>query len=167
MLYMLKVDGCVMRFGCHSFFLRGSKVGDSKFRCLVCRKLFRAPEFVHKHLRERQGLRERTWLGMVHGWLGWLNLHVFFLGGEGYRISHRRIYVSILQMGCFLSIITWFEKLREFEVWVDCLCVVLYALPNSRAYGWSTILSSFCCEFLLVQIHSTPQNPQTTSEKPW
>jgi len=32
---------------------RTQAVGDSKFRCLVCRKLFRAPEFVHKHLRER------------------------------------------------------------------------------------------------------------------
>eukprot|EP00435_Cladocopium_sp_Y103_P042960 s1897_g12.t1 len=29
------------------------EVGDSKFRCLMCRKLFRGPEFVHKHLRER------------------------------------------------------------------------------------------------------------------
>jgi len=28
-------------------------VGDAKFRCTVCRKLFRGPEFVHKHVRER------------------------------------------------------------------------------------------------------------------
>lgn len=28
-------------------------VGDSKFRCSICRKLFRGPEFVHKHLREK------------------------------------------------------------------------------------------------------------------
>ncbi|CAE8583507.1 unnamed protein product, partial [Polarella glacialis] len=28
-------------------------VGDSRFRCLVCRKLFRGPEFVHKHIKER------------------------------------------------------------------------------------------------------------------
>ncbi|CAK9007655.1 Receptor-interacting serine/threonine-protein kinase 4 (Ankyrin repeat domain-containing protein 3) (PKC-associated protein kinase) (PKC-regulated protein kinase) [Durusdinium trenchii] len=32
---------------------RTQAVGEQKFRCLVCRKLFRAPEFVHKHLRER------------------------------------------------------------------------------------------------------------------
>ncbi|CAE7831615.1 unnamed protein product [Symbiodinium microadriaticum] len=32
---------------------RTQPVGDSKFRCLVCLKLFRGPEFVHKHLRER------------------------------------------------------------------------------------------------------------------
>eukprot|EP00927_Polykrikos_kofoidii_P015904 TRINITY_DN1712_c0_g4_i1.p1 TRINITY_DN1712_c0_g4~~TRINITY_DN1712_c0_g4_i1.p1 ORF type:complete len:1097 (+),score=221.02 TRINITY_DN1712_c0_g4_i1:195-3485(+) len=28
-------------------------VGDVKFRCALCRKLFRGPEFVHKHLLER------------------------------------------------------------------------------------------------------------------
>eukprot|EP00928_Gymnodinium_smaydae_P021452 TRINITY_DN1836_c0_g1_i1.p1 TRINITY_DN1836_c0_g1~~TRINITY_DN1836_c0_g1_i1.p1 ORF type:complete len:1096 (-),score=164.71 TRINITY_DN1836_c0_g1_i1:59-3295(-) len=28
-------------------------VADSKFRCTICRKLFRGPEFVHKHIRER------------------------------------------------------------------------------------------------------------------
>ncbi|CAJ1351597.1 unnamed protein product [Effrenium voratum] len=32
---------------------RTQAVEDSKFRCLLCRKLFRGPEFVHKHLRER------------------------------------------------------------------------------------------------------------------
>eukprot|EP00438_Fugacium_kawagutii_P011661 Skav232195 [mRNA] locus=scaffold3716:8493:17830:+ [translate_table: standard] len=31
----------------------GRLVDDCKYRCLVCRKLFRGPEFVHKHLRER------------------------------------------------------------------------------------------------------------------
>lgn len=28
-------------------------VGEGRFRCAICRKLFRGPEFVHKHVRER------------------------------------------------------------------------------------------------------------------
>jgi len=28
-------------------------VGDAKFRCCICRKLFRGTEFVHKHIREK------------------------------------------------------------------------------------------------------------------
>merc|ERR1719464_1697838 len=28
-------------------------VADAKFRCRVCRKLFRGPEFVHKHICEK------------------------------------------------------------------------------------------------------------------
>lgn len=28
-------------------------VGEAKFRCVLCRKLFRGPEFVHKHVREK------------------------------------------------------------------------------------------------------------------
>jgi len=28
-------------------------VGEAKFRCAICRKLFRGPEFVHKHVREK------------------------------------------------------------------------------------------------------------------
>lgn len=29
------------------------KLSDDKFRCSLCRKLFRGPEFVHKHIREK------------------------------------------------------------------------------------------------------------------
>eukprot|EP00931_Biecheleriopsis_adriatica_P051638 TRINITY_DN29980_c0_g1_i1.p1 TRINITY_DN29980_c0_g1~~TRINITY_DN29980_c0_g1_i1.p1 ORF type:complete len:1061 (+),score=260.28 TRINITY_DN29980_c0_g1_i1:313-3183(+) len=32
---------------------RTQAAGEAKFRCLICRKLFRGPEFVHKHIRER------------------------------------------------------------------------------------------------------------------
>lgn len=36
-----------------SFCERHTQQAEDKFRCLLCRKMFRGPEFVHKHIREK------------------------------------------------------------------------------------------------------------------